>query len=33
VRDAELGLQTLSISDEFPFAADPSLWQSIELVD
>lgn len=33
VRDAELGQQTLCIGDEFPFASDPSLWQSIELVE
>jgi hypothetical protein len=33
VRDRELGVQTLSVGDEFPYASDPSLWHSIELVD
>lgn len=33
VRDAELGLQTLSVGDEFPYAHDPSLWSTLELVD
>ncbi|MBD3675419.1 MAG: hypothetical protein HUJ26_18040 [Planctomycetaceae bacterium] len=33
VRDRELGLQTPSVGEEFPFASDPSLWHSIELTD
>ena len=32
VRDAELGLQPLTVGEEFPFASDPSLWQTLELV-
>ena len=31
--DKELGWQTLSLGPEFPFAEDPSLWVSVELVD
>lgn len=33
VQDAELGLQTLSVGPEFPFASDPSLWSTLELID
>lgn len=33
VRDRELGLQTMSVGDEFPYANDPSLWHSIELLE
>jgi len=32
VRDFELGEQTLSVSADFPFAEDPSLWSVLELV-
>lgn len=32
VRDAELGTQTLSVGEEFPYASDPSLWSTLELV-
>lgn len=32
INDAELGLQTLSVGPEFPFANDPSLWSTMELV-
>lgn len=32
VHDVELGEQTLSLSAEFPFAEDPSLWATLELV-
>lgn len=32
LRDAELGEQTLSVGAEFPFAVDPSLWATLELV-
>jgi hypothetical protein len=30
--DAELGEQTLGVGPEFPFAFDPSLWATLELV-
>jgi hypothetical protein len=33
VRDAELGEQYLTVGREFPFDYDPSLWQTLELVD
>ena len=33
VRDTELGEQPLTITDEFPFAGDPSLWVNLELTD
>lgn len=33
LNDRELGLQTLSVGAEFPFASDPSLWSSIELLE
>ncbi len=33
VRDTELGEQPLTITDEFPFAWDPSLWVNLELTD
>jgi hypothetical protein len=32
VRDQELGDQVLSVSGDFPFASDPSLWAVLELV-
>jgi hypothetical protein len=32
VRDSELGEQTLGAGGEFPFAFDPSLWGTVELV-
>lgn len=32
VRDSQLGEQTLATSSEFPYATDPSLWQTIELL-
>lgn len=32
VRDLEHGEQTLSVGTEFPFADDPSLWATLELV-
>jgi hypothetical protein len=32
LRDAELGEQTLAVGPEFPYAADPSLWGTLELV-
>ena len=32
VRDMERGEQTLSVGAEFPFADDPSLWGTLELV-
>ena len=32
LNDSELGRQFLSVSDEFPFDADPSLWCTLELV-
>lgn len=31
IRDRELGDQTLSVDDRFPFAFDPSLWATLEL--
>jgi hypothetical protein len=31
LRDAELGLQTLTVGPEFPYAFDPSLWSTLEL--
>jgi len=31
VRDAELGLQTLTVGNDFPYESDPSLWQTLEL--
>lgn len=33
VRDRELGVQTMSVGDEFPYSNDPTLWHSIELVE
>ncbi len=33
VRDTELGEQPLTLTDEFPFAWDPSLWINLELTD
>lgn len=33
LNDGELGLQTLSVGPEFPYASDPSLWSSIELLE
>lgn len=32
LRDAELGDQFLSVGHDFPFAIDPSLWSTLELV-
>lgn len=32
LRDAELGEQYLTVSREFPFAYDPSLWSTLELL-
>jgi len=32
LRDAELGEQYLSVGPDFPFAVDPSLWSTLELV-
>lgn len=32
VTDREMGWQTFSLGPEFPFASDPSLWGTIELV-
>jgi hypothetical protein len=32
VTDRELGWQTFSMSGEFPFTSDPSLWGTLELV-
>ena len=32
LRDAELGEQFLSVGPDFPFAVDPSLWSTLELV-
>lgn len=31
VRDSELGTQTLTVGDEFPYAHDPSVWSTLEL--
>ena len=33
VNDRELGQQTFSCPSEFPFAVDPSLWGTLELVE
>ena len=33
LRDAELGEQFLTVGKEFPFASDPSLWSTLELVN
>ena len=33
VRDNELGEQSLAVGSEFPYASDPSLWQTIQLVE
>ena len=33
VIDRELGEQTLAVSSEFPVSEDPSLWQTLSLVD
>jgi hypothetical protein len=33
IHDSELGLQTLSVGPEFPYASDPSLWSSIQLLE
>jgi hypothetical protein len=32
LRDSELGEQFLTVDKEFPFASDPSLWSTLELV-
>lgn len=33
VRDLEHGVQTLAVGTEFPVEVDPSLWQTLELVE
>ena len=33
VVDRELGCQTLAVGPELPISEDPSLWQTLELVD
>jgi hypothetical protein len=33
VLDLELGLQTLSVGEDFPYASDPSLWSILLLSD
>ena len=33
LNDQQLGLQTLSVGPEFPFATDPSLWSTLDLAD
>ena len=33
VRDTQLGEQPLTLTDDFPFAWDPSLWVQLELID
>ena len=33
IRDSELGEQSLAVGSEFPYASDPSLWQTIQLVE
>ena len=33
IQDAELGRQFLTVGDEFPFAEDPSVWSTLELVN
>lgn len=33
VRDSQLGEQSLAVGNDFPYESDPSLWQTIELVD
>ena len=32
VRDTELGEQPLTVTDDFPYASDPSLWVQLELI-
>ena len=32
IMDREMGWQTFSLGPEFPFASDPSLWGTMELV-
>lgn len=32
VRDAELGIQSLAVTGDFPSTSDPSLWSTLELV-
>lgn len=32
IQDAELGRQFLTVNDDFPFAEDPSVWSTLELV-
>ena len=32
IHDSQLGDQTLAVGSEFPFESDPSLWQTVELV-
>lgn len=33
VRDRDLGEQCLGVNSEFPVSSDPSLWQTLELID
>ena len=33
IHDSQLGDQTLAVGSEFPFESDPSLWQTVELVE
>ncbi len=33
IRDRELGPQTLTVDDRFPFTFDPSMWSTLELID
>lgn len=32
VRDSQFGEQSLAVNHDFPYATDPSLWQTLELV-
>jgi hypothetical protein len=32
LRDSELGTRTLTVGEEFPYDADPSLWSTLDLV-
>lgn len=33
LRDSELGDQCLTVDAAFPFASDPSLWQTLDMLD
>jgi hypothetical protein len=33
LRDSELGDHCLTVDAAFPFASDPSLWQTLDLID